>query len=208
MLKKNVPQDVGLAGPMREVIYAVGQDGAYEAVPSYGWDSKTVALNQAWDRILKELEAVKARVAAGELSPLVIHVAARAVATQALSIFGDHSDVMACRATGYAMLCSASVQEVMDLALVAHIASLRSRIPFLHFFDGFRSSHEIQKIEQVSRDTYLNLMDQYHPCYRAGDYPPLDRPLQAAEFEAAGEMAARHHLHRLDRRRGWPAPPV
>ncbi|MBC2734262.1 MAG: hypothetical protein HF981_07895 [Desulfobacteraceae bacterium] len=74
MLKKNVPQDVGLAGPMREVIYAVGQDGAYEAVPSYGWDSKTVALNQAWDLILKELEAVKARVAAGELSPLAWHM--------------------------------------------------------------------------------------------------------------------------------------
>lgn len=74
MLKKNVPQDVGLAGPMREVVYAVDEDGEYEAVPSYGWDSKTVALNQAWDLILKELEVVKSRVAAGELSPLAWHM--------------------------------------------------------------------------------------------------------------------------------------
>jgi hypothetical protein len=74
MLKKNVPQDVGLAGPLREVIYAVGPDGEYETVASYGWESKTVALNQAWDLILKELEAVKTRVAAGELSPLAWHM--------------------------------------------------------------------------------------------------------------------------------------
>jgi len=75
MRKENVPQDVGLAGRMREVVYAVGEDGAYEAVPSYGWDPKTVALSQAWDRILEELEAIKKRVAAGELSPLAWHMA-------------------------------------------------------------------------------------------------------------------------------------
>lgn len=74
MRKENVPQDVGLAGPMREVVYAVGEDGSYEAVPSYGWDPKTVALCQAWERILKELDAIKARVAAGELSPLAWHM--------------------------------------------------------------------------------------------------------------------------------------
>src|SRR6188508_2518813 len=78
---------------------------------------------------------------AGELTPFTMHVAARTIATHALSIFGDHSDVMSCRHTGFAMLCSASVQETMDLALVARTASLRSRIPFLHFFDGFRTSH-------------------------------------------------------------------
>src|SRR5687767_11159933 len=78
---------------------------------------------------------------AGELSPTVIHVAARALATHALSIFGDHSDVMAVRSTGFAMLASCSVQEAGDLALVAHAASLESRVPFLHFFDGFRTSH-------------------------------------------------------------------
>jgi pyruvate-ferredoxin/flavodoxin oxidoreductase len=89
---------------------------------------------------------------AGELTPAVIHVAARAVATHALSIFGDHSDVMHARTTGWAMLASSSVQEAHDLALVAHAASLRSRVPFLHFFDGFRTSHEIDKIAVLSDD--------------------------------------------------------
>ena len=82
---------------------------------------------------------------AGELIPSVFHVSARALATHALSIFGDHSDVMACRQTGFAMLASASVQEVMDLALVAHLSTIKAHVPFLHFFDGFRTSHEIQK---------------------------------------------------------------
>jgi pyruvate-ferredoxin/flavodoxin oxidoreductase len=89
---------------------------------------------------------------AGELTPTAFHVSARTLATHALSIFGDHSDVMFCRATGWAMLCSNSVQEAMDLALVAHAASLESRIPFLHFFDGFRTSHEVNKIQMLSED--------------------------------------------------------
>ncbi|HEX6238358.1 MAG TPA: pyruvate:ferredoxin (flavodoxin) oxidoreductase [Acidimicrobiales bacterium] len=89
---------------------------------------------------------------AGELTPAVIHVAARTVATHALSIFGDHSDVMHARTTGWAMLCSSSVQEAHDLALVAHAATLRSRLPFLHFFDGFRTSHEIDKIALLDDD--------------------------------------------------------
>lgn len=84
---------------------------------------------------------------AGELLPNVIHVSARALSSHALSIFGDHSDIYACRQTGYAMLCSSSVQEVMDLGAVAHLSTLRGRVPFLHFFDGFRTSHEIQKIQ-------------------------------------------------------------
>ncbi len=84
---------------------------------------------------------------AGELLPNVIHVSARALATHALSIFGDHSDVYACRQTGYAMLCASSVQEVMDLGAVAHLATIKGRVPFLHFFDGFRTSHEVQKIQ-------------------------------------------------------------
>jgi pyruvate-ferredoxin/flavodoxin oxidoreductase len=86
---------------------------------------------------------------AGELSPMVLHVAARALATQGLSIFGDHSDVMAARGTGFAMLASGSPQEAMDLALVAHAATLESRIPFLHFFDGFRTSHEIARVDPL-----------------------------------------------------------
>ena len=96
---------------------------------------------------------------AGELSPTVIHVAARTLATHALSIFGDHSDVMSARQTGFALLASASVQEAQDMAMVAHAATLRSRIPFLHFFDGFRTSHEISKIEAISEDTIRAMID-------------------------------------------------
>ena len=89
---------------------------------------------------------------AGELTPFAVHVAARTLATHALSIFGDHSDVMACRQTGFAMLASGSVQEAQDFAAIAHAATLESRIPFLHFFDGFRTSHEVAKIERLSDD--------------------------------------------------------
>ncbi|MFA7174063.1 MAG: pyruvate:ferredoxin (flavodoxin) oxidoreductase [Kiritimatiellia bacterium] len=96
---------------------------------------------------------------AGELIPTVFHVSARSLACQGLSIFGDHSDVMACRQTGFAMLASNSVQEVMDLALIAHAATLESRIPFVHFFDGFRTSHEVQKIDDVSDATIQAMID-------------------------------------------------
>src|ERR1700693_643026 len=96
---------------------------------------------------------------AGELTPTAFHVTARTVATHALSIFGDHSDVMSCRTTGFAMLCSNSVQEAMDLALIAHAAALESRIPFLHFFDGFRTSHEVNKIEMFNEDDMRALIN-------------------------------------------------
>ncbi|PYX24182.1 MAG: pyruvate:ferredoxin (flavodoxin) oxidoreductase [Acidobacteria bacterium] len=96
---------------------------------------------------------------AGELTPVTFHVTARTLATHALSIFGDHSDVMFCRATGWAMLCSNSVQEAMDLALIAHASSLESRIPFLHFFDGFRTSHEVNKIEMLAEDDLRALIN-------------------------------------------------
>lgn len=96
---------------------------------------------------------------AGELMPGVFHVTARALAGHALSIFGDHSDVMACRQTGFAMLASGSVQEVMDLAGVAHLSSIKSRVPFLHYFDGFRTSHEIQKIEVLDYEDLAGLVD-------------------------------------------------
>ena len=95
----------------------------------------------------------------GELTPAVIHVAARSVATHALSIFGDHSDVMATRQTGVALLASSSVQEAQDLALVAHGATLRSRVPFIHFFDGFRTSHEVAKIAGISDDIVREMVD-------------------------------------------------
>lgn len=96
---------------------------------------------------------------AGELLPGVLHVAARTVASHALSIYGDHQDVMACRQTGAALLCSSNVQEVMDLGIIAHLSAIKSRIPFIHFFDGFRTSHEIQKISKVDYEDIVKLVD-------------------------------------------------
>jgi pyruvate-ferredoxin/flavodoxin oxidoreductase len=96
---------------------------------------------------------------AGELTPFCMHVAARTVATHALSIFGDHSDVMACRQTGFAMLAAGSVQEAHDFACIAHAATLRARVPFLHFFDGFRTSHEVAKIEELADDDLRAMFD-------------------------------------------------
>jgi pyruvate-ferredoxin/flavodoxin oxidoreductase len=115
---------------------------------------------------------------AGELTPATMHVTARSLATHALSIFGDHSDVMACRSTGWAMLASNSVQEVHDLALIAQIASLESRIPFIHFFDGFRTSHEVGKILPIGDETIRALVDdkfiiQYRMNALSSDRPVI-----------------------------------
>src|ERR1041385_8024919 len=96
---------------------------------------------------------------AGELTPAVLHVAARSLAAQALSIFGDHSDVMTARSTGWAMLCANNVQEAHDFALISQAASLESRIPFVHFFDGFRTSHEVAKIEILPKETTRAMID-------------------------------------------------
>ena len=96
---------------------------------------------------------------AGELTPAVFHVSARTLATHALSIFGDHSDVMACRSTGWALLCSNSVQEAQDMAMIAQAATLAARVPFIHFFDGFRTSHEVNKIEQLTEDDVRSMID-------------------------------------------------
>ncbi len=113
---------------------------------------------------------------AGELTPATMHVSARTVATHALSIFGDHSDVMACRSTGWAMLASNSVQEVADLATIAQIATLESRIPFIHFFDGFRTSHEVGKIAPISDETLRALADdKFLIAFRKNALSP-DRP--------------------------------
>jgi len=114
---------------------------------------------------------------AGELTSTVFHVSARALATQALSIFGDHSDVMSCRSTGWAMLCSNNVQEVMDFALISQAATLRSRIPFLHMFDGFRTSHEVQKVEELTFDDMRAMIDNdLVNAHRARSLSP-DRPV-------------------------------
>ncbi|MEG8988174.1 pyruvate:ferredoxin (flavodoxin) oxidoreductase [Ignavibacteria bacterium 4148-Me] len=113
---------------------------------------------------------------AGELTPTVFHVSARSLAASALSIFGDHSDVMATRQTGYGLICSNSVQEVMDTALIAHAASLESRIPFVHFFDGFRTSHEVMKIEELSDDDIRSMInDDYVKAFKERALTP-DNP--------------------------------
>src|SRR3990170_2315356 len=112
-----------------------------------------------WGTVPVVVEMQSEGGAAGELTPTVFHIAARSISAQALSIFGDHSDVMAARSTGWSLLASNSVQEVMDLALIAQAATLEARIPFLHFFDGFRTSHEIQKIEELTYDDMRGLID-------------------------------------------------
>jgi len=114
---------------------------------------------------------------AGELTPFCMHVAARTLATHALSIFGDHSDVMACRQTGFAMLCSGSVQEAQDFACVAHAATLRARVPFLHFFDGFRTSHEVARIEVLPDETLRAMIDEDAVLAHRGRALTPDRPV-------------------------------
>ncbi|MCK4631638.1 MAG: pyruvate:ferredoxin (flavodoxin) oxidoreductase, partial [candidate division Zixibacteria bacterium] len=113
---------------------------------------------------------------AGEMTPTVFHVTARAIATHALSIFGDHSDVMATRSTGFGLLASGSVQEVMDQALISQAAALDCRVPFVHFFDGFRTSHEVQKVEEVAFDDMREMLDEkFITAHRARALSP-DRP--------------------------------
>jgi pyruvate-ferredoxin/flavodoxin oxidoreductase len=120
---------------------------------------------------------------AGQLLPGVLHVSARTVGTHALSIFGDHSDVMACRQTGFAMLCAGSVQEVMDLGGVAHLAAIEGRVPFLHFFDGFRTSHELQKIEVIAYETLGSLLNhEALEAFRKNSLNP-ERPVQRSTVQ-------------------------
>jgi pyruvate-ferredoxin/flavodoxin oxidoreductase len=114
---------------------------------------------------------------AGELTSTVFHVAARSLAAQALSIFGDHSDINATRGTGFALLASSNIQEIMDFALIAEAATLESRVPFVHFFDGFRSSHEIQKVEELTKaDMRAMIDDELVMAHRRRGLSP-DRPV-------------------------------
>ncbi|HUB69935.1 MAG TPA: pyruvate:ferredoxin (flavodoxin) oxidoreductase [Acidimicrobiales bacterium] len=137
---------------------------------------------------------------AGELLPAVIHVAARSVATHALSIFGDHSDVMAVRSTGWAMLCSSSVQEAQDLALVAHAATLTSRVPFLHFFDGFRTSHEVSTVTPLDDDVIASMVDDealidFRSRSMSPDHPDVRGTAQNPDVFFQGREAANsYHL--------------
>ena len=131
----------------------------------------------------------------GELLPGVFHVSARALAYHALSIFGDHSDVMSCRQTGFAMLASASVQEVMDLALVTHLSAIKGSMPFVHFFDGFRTSHEVQKVEVIDYDDMAKLCDfEAVKAFRARamnpEHPHLGGTAQNPDIYFQGREAA------------------
>jgi len=131
-----------------------GASGSFHGSLTAGALSTTYTASQGLLLMIPNMYKV-----AGELLPGVMHVSARALASHALSIFGDHQDVYACRQTGFAMLCSNSVQEVMDLGAVAHLAAIKGRVPFLHFFDGFRTSHEIQKIETWDYEDLKDMTD-------------------------------------------------
>ncbi len=131
-----------------------GVAGALHGSLTTGALASTVSASQGLLLIIPVMYKI-----AGELAPTVFHITARSLACQALSIFGDHSDVMAARATGFAMLCSKNVQEAMDFALIAQAATLESRVPFVHFFDGFRTSHEIRKIEELTFDDMRAMID-------------------------------------------------
>src|SRR3989339_1114640 len=131
-----------------------GVAGAVHGSLTIGALATTISASQGLLLIIPNMYKI-----AGELTPTVFHITARSLACQGLPIFGDHSDVMAARATGFAMLCSQNVQEAMDFALIAHAATLESRVPFLHFFDGFRTSHEVQKIEEVTFDDMCAMID-------------------------------------------------
>src|SRR6187431_3251428 len=144
---RRIPNLWGLIPEMAEMQSEAGAAGAVHGALQAGALSTTFTASQGLLLMIPNMYKI-----AGELTPFVMHVAARTLATHALSIFGDHSDVMACRQTGFAMLAAGSVQEAHDFAAVSHAATLRSRIPFLHFFDGFRTSHEVAKIEALADD--------------------------------------------------------
>jgi pyruvate-ferredoxin/flavodoxin oxidoreductase len=145
----------GAIPEMAEMQSEAGAAGAVHGALQAGALSTTFTASQGLLLMIPNMYKI-----AGELSPFVMHVAARTLASHALSIFGDHQDVMACRQTGFAFLCANSVQEAHDMSAVAHAATLESRVPFLHFFDGFRTSHEVAKIEELSDDDLRSLISE------------------------------------------------
>jgi len=149
--KKNIFGDTLVVSEMQS---EAGAAGAVHGALQAGALTSTFTASQGLLLMIPNMYKI-----AGELLPTVFHVAARTIATHALSIYGDHSDVMACRQTGWGMIVSNNVQEVHDLALVSHIVTIKTRVPFLHFFDGFRTSHEIQKIEVLENDEYATMVD-------------------------------------------------
>src|ERR1035437_2840476 len=151
---KNKPNLWGTVPRLTEMQSEGGAAGAIHGMLQAGAMSTTFTASQGLLLMIPNMYKI-----AGELTPFCMHVSARTLATHALSIFGDHSDVMACRQIGFAMLCSGSVQEAHDFAAVSHTATLKSRVPFLHFFDGFRTSHEVAKINMISDEDLLSMTD-------------------------------------------------
>ena len=153
-MSEDVPNIWGTIPHVIEMQSEGGASGAVHGALQTGALATTFTASQGLLLMIPNMNKI-----AGELTATVFHVSARTVATHALSIFGDHSDVMMCRATGFALLASNSVQEAMDMALIAHAATLESRIPFVHFFDGFRTSHEVNKIEMLTEDDMRALIN-------------------------------------------------
>ncbi|MDD2900668.1 MAG: pyruvate:ferredoxin (flavodoxin) oxidoreductase, partial [Desulfuromonadaceae bacterium] len=154
---KSVRGEVNIWGTVPKVSQMQSEAGVAGAVHgslTTGALATTVSASQGLLLIIPNMYKI-----AGELTPTVFHVTARSLACQALSIFGDHSDIMAARATGFALLCSQNVQEAMDFSLIAQAATLESRVPFLHFFDGFRTSHEVRKVEELTFDDMRAMID-------------------------------------------------
>lgn len=149
------PNIWGIVPTVQEMQSEGGASGAVHGALQSGALTTTFTASQGLLLMIPNMYKI-----AGELTSTVFHVSARSIAAQALSIFGDHSDVMAVRQTGFALLCSNSVQEVMDLALISQASTLESRVPFLHFFDGFRTSHEVLKIEELNVDDFKQMIDE------------------------------------------------
>ena len=149
-----IPNLWGQVPTVVEMQHEGGAAGAVHGALQAGALSTTFTASQGLMLMLPNMYKI-----AGELTPAVFHVAARSLAAQGLSIFCDHQDVMAARSTGFALLSSATVQEAHDLALVAHAATLEARVPFIHFFDGFRTSHEVNKIHRLREETLARLVD-------------------------------------------------
>ncbi len=169
---KGQPNIWGTVPSVTEMQSEAGAAGAVHGALATGALTTTFTASQGLLLMIPNMYKI-----AGELLPTVFHISARSLACQALSIFGDHSDVMTCRETGFAMLCSSSIQEIMDFALIAQQSTLASQVPFLHFFDGFRNSHEIQKVEELTHDDMRAMIDdEFVARHKARALSP-DRPM-------------------------------
>ncbi|MFH1490345.1 MAG: pyruvate:ferredoxin (flavodoxin) oxidoreductase, partial [Pseudomonadota bacterium] len=182
---------------VKEMQSEAGAAGAVHGALSAGALSTTFTASQGLLLMIPNMYKIS-----GEIMPAVFHVSARAVAAHALSIFGDHSDINAVRETGFALLASASVQEVMDLALVSHLASIRASLPFLHFFDGFRTSMEIQKISMIDYEDMAKLvdfeaLDDFRSRCMNPEYPQLRGTAQNPDIFFQNREAANPHYQQL-----------